>query len=454
MDSGEAKKSESDPGSSGRFTKEIAPDGRKIRGSRSVEAPQNLRRSSRLASIAVRHMNAGGILGLVETPPKVKRSLRLQSIAVRHMNADGVFGSLETPQKLRRSSRLASKGLFCSLLAHEQRINRSNAPSTEQAFKSKQSSTVLRNYGDSSNEGSKYSKEKSNKWRKNEKKTNWKGKAPQKSSNVESCIICKKSNHETSDCYYKCKRCKIPNHSQRDFWFQNKEKKDAANFSKEEEHEILFYSQHGYAAKHQRYLDSGASNHMTGNKELFVELNPNISSSIILGDGTYRSAKGKGTIAVQTKEGNKNLITDVLYVPSLSYNLLSIGQLIQKDFSVHFDVGKCKIFDKKRNTVVANVEMKNKTFSITLPLNNDCAFKVEDADLSHLWHLRYGHLNQRGLHLLKEKNMVTDLPNIQITSNVCEGCVYGKMHKLPFPKLSWQAKAPLELVHSDICGPM
>ncbi|XP_042443922.1 uncharacterized protein LOC122029025 [Zingiber officinale] len=111
LDSGEAKKSESDPGSSGRFTKEIAPDGRKIRGSRSVEAPQNLRRSSRLASIAVRHMNAGGILGLVETPPKVKRSLRLQSIAVRHVNADGVLGSLETPQKLRRSSRLASSAV-------------------------------------------------------------------------------------------------------------------------------------------------------------------------------------------------------------------------------------------------------------------------------------------------------------------------------------------------------
>ncbi|XP_042426734.1 uncharacterized protein LOC122014548 isoform X2 [Zingiber officinale] len=109
--SGEAKKSESDPGSSGGFTKEIAPDGRKIRGWRSVEAPQNLRRSSRLASITVRHVNAGGVLGLVETPPKVRRSLRLQSIAVRHVNADGVLGSLETPQKLRRSSRLASSAV-------------------------------------------------------------------------------------------------------------------------------------------------------------------------------------------------------------------------------------------------------------------------------------------------------------------------------------------------------
>ncbi|XP_074578607.1 uncharacterized protein LOC141835078 [Curcuma longa] len=109
--SGEAKESESDPGSSGGFMKEVAPDWRKIRGSRSVEAPQNLRRSSRLASIAVRRVSAGGVLGLVETPQKVRRSLRLQSIAIRHVNANGVLGSLETPQKLRRSSRLASSAV-------------------------------------------------------------------------------------------------------------------------------------------------------------------------------------------------------------------------------------------------------------------------------------------------------------------------------------------------------
>ncbi|KAG6488712.1 hypothetical protein ZIOFF_049961 [Zingiber officinale] len=47
----------------------------------------------------------------------------------------------------------------------------------------------------------------------------------------------------------------------------------------------------------------------------------------------------------------------------------------------------------------------------------------------------------RGIHLLKEKNMVVGLPNIQIANNVCEGCVYEKMHKLLFPKLSWRAKA-------------
>ncbi|KAL0426868.1 UNVERIFIED_CONTAM: Retrovirus-related Pol polyprotein from transposon TNT 1-94 [Sesamum latifolium] len=164
-------------------------------------------------------------------------------------------------------------------------------------------------------------------------------------------------------------------------------------------------------------------------------------------------AKGKGTIAIHTKEGKK-LITDVLYVPNLSHNLLSVGQLIQKDYSVYFDDGRCKILDKKRNIVIANVEMRNKIFPLTMPLANEHALKVNDAELYTLWHLQYGHLHNQALNLLKEKNMVKGLPSIKKSATICEGCIYGKMHKLPFPKTSWRASAPLELVHSDICGPM
>lgn len=36
----------------------------------------------------------------------------------------------------------------------------------------------------------------------------------------------------------------------------------------------------------------------------------------------------------------------------------------------------------------------------------------------------------------------------------CEGFVYGKIHQLHFPKTSWRAKAHLQLVRSDICGPV
>ncbi|XP_022899331.1 uncharacterized protein LOC111412630 [Olea europaea var. sylvestris] len=80
------------------------------------------------------------------------------------------------------------------------------------------------------------------------------------------------------------------------------------------------------------YLDSGASNHMTGNKDIFVEINPNITSQIILGDGTQRRVERKCIIAVQTKGGNRELITDVLYVPNLSYNLFKYWTTLAREF--------------------------------------------------------------------------------------------------------------------------
>ena len=46
--------------------------------------------------------------------------------------------------------------------------------------------------------------------------------------------------------------------------------------------------------------------------------------------------------------------------------------------------------------------------------------------------------------------MVISLPTIKNERKNCEGCIYGKMHKLSFRTASWSAKAPL--VHRDIWG--
>eukprot|EP00112_Aurelia_sp_Birch-Aquarium-sp1_P026532 Seg946.1 transcript_id=Seg946.1/GoldUCD/mRNA.D3Y31 product="Retrovirus-related Pol polyprotein from transposon TNT 1-94" protein_id=Seg946.1/GoldUCD/D3Y31 len=37
----------------------------------------------------------------------------------------------------------------------------------------------------------------------------------------------------------------------------------------------------------------------------------------------------------------------------------------------------------------------------------------------------------------------------------CEGCAMGKQHRQPFPKKSQsRSSQPLELIYSDVCGPM
>ncbi|CAL9018585.1 unnamed protein product [Prunus brigantina] len=51
--------------------------------------------------------------------------------------------------------------------------------------------------------------------------------------------------------------------------------------------------------------------------------------------------------------------------------------------------------------------------------------------------------------------MVLGLPDFSEKEGVCEGCVYGKSHREPFEnEKPWRAKNPLELIHTDVYGPM
>ena len=66
-----------------------------------------------------------------------------------------------------------------------------------------------------------------------------------------------------------------------------------------------------------------------------------------------------------------------------------------------------------------------------------------------------GNLNFGGLNLLHRKGMVRGLPLIEKPDSLCEGCILGKKHKENFPSgKSIREKAPLEIIHSDLYGPM
>nr|GEV46704.1 retrovirus-related Pol polyprotein from transposon TNT 1-94 [Tanacetum cinerariifolium] len=83
------------------------------------------------------------------------------------------------------------------------------------------------------------------------------------------------------------------------------------------------------------------------------------------------------------------------------------------------------------------------------------AFNIKDEDHSWLWHMRYGYLNFGDLKLLSSKGMVKGLDQINHPNQVCEGCLLGKHAKSLFLKESTsRAKEPLQLIHTDLCGPI
>jgi hypothetical protein len=77
----------------------------------------------------------------------------------------------------------------------------------------------------------------------------------------------------------------------------------------------------------------------------------------------------------------------------------------------------------------------------------------DTISLSKLWHRRLAHIHYRSLPALGK--MVTSLPEIQIQhKGVCRGCSLGKNFKGSFLSSDNRSKEILDLIHSDVCGPM
>ena len=93
--------------------------------------------------------------------------------------------------------------------------------------------------------------------------------------------------------------------------------------------------------------DSGASRHFTRYKEApsnLIEKDTNLE--IILGDNATYPMKGVGNVALQLNQGNTIHLQEVLYVPNLKKNLVSISAMEDKGFKVAFIDGKIHVWNK------------------------------------------------------------------------------------------------------------
>jgi len=75
---------------------------------------------------------------------------------------------------------------------------------------------------------------------------------------------------------------------------------------------------------------------MTKDKSIFKDIDKFVNVKVQLGNNTTVKSQGKRTIMVETKKGTQ-FIKDVLLVPNLKENLLSIGQMMENEYFFHFE---------------------------------------------------------------------------------------------------------------------
>ena len=211
-------------------------------------------------------------------------------------------------------------------------------------------------------------------------------------------------------------------------------------------------------------IDSGASQHMTSNRDLLMNYQEfSEPEPVVLGDGRSVHAFGTGEICItmllgpKEKDERKSTMTKVLYVPKLAANLFSARAAAMKEKVVQFGHTLCWIKDSQGKVVVRGRLVGNMyRLDCRIERQEQASVAERSSDKLNLWHQRMALLNAGQMKTMVSRETVTgvDIPEIG-KLDFCEACAEGKSHRAPFkPVGEVQSKKRLELVHSDVAGPM
>ena len=111
-------------------------------------------------------------------------------------------------------------------------------------------------------------------------------------------------------------------------------------------------------------VDSGATCHMCNDDKLFVELRSlKQPLEVTLGDGCAVEATGQGTVVLEmastSGKTSRCKLHEVLYVPDLSYNLLSVSKAAEAGKVVEFGEISCRILHANRKLITTATRVGN-----------------------------------------------------------------------------------------------
>ncbi|MCP3667059.1 MAG: DDE-type integrase/transposase/recombinase [Gammaproteobacteria bacterium] len=216
-------------------------------------------------------------------------------------------------------------------------------------------------------------------------------------------------------------------------------------------------------------VDSGATQHMCCDKESLVSYREFETPATVNMANNY-GIKGVGIGNMQWKNDSQltkagPLVQDVLYIPELGQNLVSVKKVTGAGYAALFVGTRCDIINaedipkiaESKLVATASIVPGGSLYELQGQVNqsDERVSVAHGKDELELWHQRLCHINPQSL-LKMSKDGIVD--GLRVCSNAqkmfCSSCQLGKQHRLPFPKQGSRAKDLLEIIHSDVCGPM
>ncbi|CAB0037528.1 unnamed protein product [Trichogramma brassicae] len=290
-------------------------------------------------------------------------------------------------------------------------------------------------------------------------------------SESRACYHCNKPGHLKANC--RIRQRDLKRNKQRDnnrsnhgkdsnarvgfvYTFENEEISNVCAFSEGASHWTMPDEIMRLDASESWFSDSGASQHITSRREWFHDLvESSCEESIFLGDDKACKIKGSGTIIIDRYINGKKFrgqLENVLFIPDIKKNLLSIGACTRKGFEVTF-TGNIVKFTRDGQVEGVGMMQSNNIYRMFFKVVKPCEVNVAAGALK--WHERLGHVNQKKMHDMISKNLITGVSINEKSHFSCDPCQTAKSHRLPFDKDRVRAACRVgEYFHSDVCGPM
>ncbi|KAK1618948.1 hypothetical protein QYE76_024465 [Lolium multiflorum] len=175
-----------------------------------------------------------------------------------------------------------------------------------------------------------------------------------------------------------------------------------------------------------------------------------------VGNGSKVDVIAVGTLPLHLPSGLVLSLNNCYFVPALSMNIISGSCLMQDGYSFKSENNGCSIF--MNNIFYGRAPQKNGLFLLDLDssdthIHNIDAKRIKLNDNStYMWHCRLGHIGVKRMKKLHTDGLLESLDFESLDR--CEACLMGKMTKTPFSGIMERATDLLEIIHTDVCGPM
>jgi hypothetical protein len=201
--------------------------------------------------------------------------------------------------------------------------------------------------------------------------------------------------------------------------------------------------------------DTGATNHMTGSRAAFADLDTVVCGTVRFGDDSMAEIEGRGTILFSCKNGEHRSITGVYYIPRLMANIVSLGQLEEANYDIHLRRGGMEIREPGGRLLARIPRAGNRLYMLNVDVARPMCLAARGEESAWRWHARLDHINMPALRKMAREELVRRLPAIEQVNQLCKACLAGKQRRTAFLDYAqWRVERALELVHGDLCGPV